>query len=568
MARATAGAVDATHGVSGPRRLDARDVGWGVAWLALFLITRVLWIALRPDTASYWEESYRWMAASDWLGAPDASLSDRQADHYQGGSLVVIALARPVLALAPSLLAFKTPALLFSGTTLLLLYGLAARFFAPGAAQLAAAAYLAGPPLVAYLGVLGMGSHGESGAFSLAALWLFLELVAGRRTRGRWAAFGLVNGLGIWFCPTVALTTLACALAWLLLERLPRARELAAATSGLALGLLPWLAYNLAHGFAGLRRPLEVFGLRPLADPWLSPGPLAKLVGLFPDVLPAAWLDPAGDLAPIGLRGFVYLGFSLPVVAALVASLRRAPDALRARASAARDPERQRARLELVFHAYTFVLLSAYLVSSYAVEPGDTWSQRLFAPLGLVVTLPISIQLARWSRAGPQRHWARAGWALWLCSLAAATLTFGTRAPELASELAPRAGDPLYGVLLHRKHAPELAASLAAIRKIPDPERRESALIGLGMGLARAYEVGGTLDELAARLAPLPASERRSVRWGMLWAASNGVDALDRRSSRVRIDESLVRRLQRLRALAAYLREAPQDGPAAPGSSR
>lgn len=552
--------------MSGPRRLDARDGAWALAWLALLVLTRVAWIALRPDTAGYWEESYRWMAAADWLGPGDASPWDRQADHYQGGSLVMIALARPALGLSSSLLAFKGPALLFSGATLLLLHGLASRFFGRAAAQLAAAAYLAGPPLVAYLGLLVMGSHGESGAFALASLWLFLELLDGRRAPATWAAFGLVNGLGIWFCPTAALATLACALAWPLLARLPGPRELAAAAGGLALGLGPWLAYNATHGFAGLRRPLEVFGLRPLADPWLPPGPLEKALGLVPDVLPAAWLDPAGDLAPLALRGFVFLGFSLPAAAAGLASLGRVPDALRSRAAQSPDPGRQSARRQLVFHLYLAVGLAAYLLSSYAIEPGDTWSHRLFAPLGLVALLPIAIELATAATGPGAERWrgpARAGAALWLAALAAATWSFATRSPALPSELSPRAGDPLHGVLLHRKHGPELGPSLAAIRRIPDPARRESALIGLGWGLARAYEVGGSLDDLAARLAALPASERGPVRWGLLWAASNGVEALDRRASRVRIDESLVRRLQRLQQLATFARESGGEAPSA-----
>lgn len=542
---------------------DARDGLWLAAFLVLFLGSRGLWIVTHPETASYWEEAYRWMAASDWLGAAAPTLSSVQADHYQGGSLVMIALAKPVLAFGDSLLSLKAPALLFSSATLILLYTLGRRFFGAGAARIAAAAYLAGPPLVAYLGVLSMGSHGESVAFSLAALWLFLRLLEGEPRSRSWLAFGLVNGLGIWFCPTVALTTLACVATWGLLRPPPRTAEWAAAAGGLVLGLAPWLAYNLAHDFAGLRRPLEVFGLRPLADPWLSPGVVEKATGLFRDALPGGWLDPASDLTPSLLRAFVLLGFSIPAVAAGVASLRRARAALRGWGQPARDPGQTAARLELVFLVYGAVLLATYLLSSYVIERGDTWSFRLFAPLGVIVLTPLSIGFARGLRDPARRKWAALGCGLWLLAIGTATFAFATRTPELVSELTPRAGDPLYGVLLHRKHGPELAASLAAIRSIPDPQRREAALTGLGLGIVRAYEVAGSLAELDATLAAVPLAERSVLHWGLLWGASNSVDALDRRASRVRIDESLVRRMRRLEELAAFARAASLREPKA-----
>jgi len=161
---------------------SARDLAWLVGLVGLFLLSRLAWIAWRPETASYWEEAYRWVAASELLGTPVQPFLDYQADHYQGGSLVMILLTLPAFALAgESLFSFKLSALGISTATLGMLWLLNRRFFGRPVALLACAAYVAGPAVVAYWGLVVMGSHGESVLLSLVQIHLFLG--HGRHTR-------------------------------------------------------------------------------------------------------------------------------------------------------------------------------------------------------------------------------------------------------------------------------------------------------------------------------------------------------------------------------------------------
>lgn len=146
--------------VSGPR--SGRDA-WTLLGIVLaFVSTRLLWLALNPGSAVYWEESYRMVAAQELLGNPALSLLEYQADHYQGGSLVAIALAALAFVVhGTSPLTAKLPAVAFGTAIVALLFLVGRRAFGRSVGALAAAGYVAGPPLVAWSGLVVMGSHHE-----------------------------------------------------------------------------------------------------------------------------------------------------------------------------------------------------------------------------------------------------------------------------------------------------------------------------------------------------------------------------------------------------------------------
>jgi arylsulfatase len=507
--------------------------------VAAFVASRLLWVILSPETASYWEELYRWVAVQEILDGPVQPLLDYQADPYQGGSLLMILLGLPAVALGGgSLLALKGVAIAWSAATLVALHALCRRFFGADVALAASLAYLAGPPLVAFWGVVVMGFHAESTLFVLLQMVVFLGLLRGdwRRPAG-WAAFGLASGLGMWFSPTAGLGVLACALTWLLLERLPALRELAAAAAGLAAGLLPWLAYNVPRGFVGLGRVLEVMTTGP--DEPGAPGILAKTLEVFAQVLPVGLIDPSGRALPASALALLSFGFSAPLAVAWAAGLGRA-----IRALGGGDESDRR---ELVFHVYAVLFIAVYVASRLQVDPSlGAIGYRLFPSLVVVLFVPASISLVRARRQARLRGPATAAAAVCLASMAAATLAFALR-PADDVALTRERGYDAYGILAHRKHAPDLERSLSAVRRIRDTEMQKRAMVGIGWEIEHRYESGGTLDEIEGRLRAVPAEERGHVLRGITWFS-------DVRAGELEHEGTDPERLARVRALDAMAR--------------
>src|SRR5262245_53463060 len=160
---------------SPPFPLDSSDRWILSLLLGMFLASRLAWLYWNPESSVFFEESYRWMVAHELLTDPVQPFLEYQADHYQGGSLVMILLTMPFFKLlGESLFSLKLSALTVSSGILATLYILARKFFGREVGTLAAIGYLVGPPLVAYNGLVVMGSHSESILFSLLQVLLFL----------------------------------------------------------------------------------------------------------------------------------------------------------------------------------------------------------------------------------------------------------------------------------------------------------------------------------------------------------------------------------------------------------
>jgi arylsulfatase len=528
-------------------RRDALRLG---ALLLIFLLSRVLWVLVHPETSSYWEESYRWVAAQEWRSGALLPWLDYQADHYQGGSLVMIGLTALAFALAgPSALALKTPALLFSGSILAATYVVVRRSFGPRAATIAAGTLVAGPALVAYWGLSPMGSHAESALFGWLQFALFLRLLeAEPRRLGSWLGFGFVAGLGVWFCMTSGLATLACVVTWLLVARPPRAREWGTAIAGGALGLLPWLVYNLRLGFVGLQRPLQILGLREPIDPWPEPSAWEKGFDLFAQVIPVSLLDPSGAALPGWLQAVCSVGFVAVLGVAFFSALGPARAAIFAPRSGALTPDQERCRAELLFVVYGVVFVPSYLVSSYVVEPGLTVSARMFTPFALLCLLPIvAIRIAdAWSRG----LWpGKLGLAVFWASLAITTTGFALRSNQ-THPLGEQIGAQARGALLQRKHGTEIEPAYALVRRIADPGLRNATLEGIGFGLVTEFMAGDSLSPVEAWLERATPEERNLVASGARWMATVEIGV---RTPKSQADPTAQRRVARLHEFVDWL---------------
>lgn len=531
--------------LSGAGRWSRVDSLLVLALLAAFLLSRILWIGALPGSSQYWEESYRWLAVEALADRPVLPFLDYQADHYQGGSLVVIGLATGLArAGLDGWVALKTVALGFSSATLVALFLLGRLFFGRLVGALAATIYLCGPPLVAYWGVVAMGFHAESALLSLATVGLLLVWAdgAGRSSRAAFG-FGLMAGLSIWFTPTAAIGVAACALAWPFLAAWPRARALATAFLGLALGLAPWLVYNATHALAGATRILEVFGLRESADAWPSQGLSTRVAELVLRVPVEGFLDPGADAPSSIPTGLLFAAVVLPVALALAAAAWRTVATLRI----GRDERSPDDRSELVFVAYALVFLLVYLGSRFTLEPeASPIAHRLFVPLAVFLVIPI----ARSAAYACARPVGRGVSALALASLATTTVAFAVRHEEPGTPYSLESGDRVWGRLLHRKHADEIERAVA-VGRLVSPERRRRLLTGIGWGIEEAYGSVGELADVRALLERIEGAERVEVERGMRAWLNLSRKAL-RASLEEEEDSHLRRRLERLDALAAW----------------
>ncbi|MDB4433185.1 glycosyltransferase family 39 protein [bacterium] len=549
---------------------ERRDTALLATLALVFLATRLAWIASNPETASYWEESYRWLAAHEILGGSTRSLFDYQADHYQGGSLFVILLAQPFFSLGgESVFTLKLGALLFSVGTLTSLFVLGRCFFGRLVGLFAGLAYLAGPPLVAFWGVVLMGFHSESTFLSLLQVSVFLGLLTGawRRPAG-WVSFGLVCGAGFSFTYITALSAAACVLAWLLLEPPPRWKELGLAAVGCGAGLLPWIAYNASHDFAGLMRIAEVFGAREAADLWRAQGFGERLVELLVRVPVRGLLDPSENALPFPWRTIVAVGFLVPASLALVAAALRMGRFLRSGLRWGIGSTDELARRELVFGLYGALFAFAYLASRFTLDPvPKAIAYRLFPPLVVLLMIPVASSAQRMIAAGGGlRRAARVAAVVCLVSMGTATLAFAMGPPDRGAVLSLNQGYSVYGRLLHRKHS-ELPDALAAARHVIDPEGRKRVISGIGWEVQQRFERGGDFEDLMRRLRAVPQAERAAVLGGVLWGAEDRISVLTERADLDARDLDTIERMRELARVVAAELEA-EDGPPPPGPRR
>jgi hypothetical protein len=497
--------------------LDRRDA-WILSLIAvLFVVSRVVWLRWNLDSASYWEESYRWIAAHEILNGPIQPLLDYQADNYQGGSLAMILFIVALFRLfGESVLLMKLVAVLMSTTTLIVLYVLGRKVFGRAVAVISGVGYLAGPPLVAYWGLVVMGSHCESALFSLLQLLIFSGILAGRwRSPLGWCAFGFVSGLGLWFCFTSGLSLAACALSWVMLKGIPRVRELLAVAAGTLVGLIPWFVYNAYHDFAGVTRLLEILGMGSPTDCWLPQGRLEKLVDLIRWDFAAGLVFPDGNALPaVWLRNTILLAFAVPLALALAFAAQRSSRILLSMLSRTLTTEAAsdgscHAR-ELVFMVYAAVWLAFFLGSPFTITPEqEIAAYRLFLPPAVLLLIPAAHTVSHAIPLGyGARRMAIAGMILCLASSATGTILLASRTPNAMHRINATMGYFTRGVLLHRAFEHELSRAFEAARRTTDPDLRFNVVAGIALGILTPFRKDGDLELLARQVESLPMAER------------------------------------------------------------
>ncbi|MDG2306819.1 MAG: glycosyltransferase family 39 protein [Candidatus Binatia bacterium] len=528
--------------------LDRHDAWVLTAVLLLFVLSRLAWAYGNLSAATYWEDEYRWAAALELLSGPAHPLLDYQADHYQGGSLVMILLITGLFqVIGESPLVLKMAAISFGALTLTLLYLVGRRGFGRPTAICVTVAYLLGPPLVAVSGLSVMGSHGESVVFSLLQVLIFFRLLVqeGRSNR-TWFAFGLVSGLGLWFCYTSGLSLAACGLAWLALEKVPKWPELRSALVGGFVGLIPWFAYNVERGFVGLGRIAEVLGMSRAPDPWLPQTLTEKTTLLLFQDWPVGLLFPFPETRPDGLMAFALVGFAVPLAVALLASVWRVlirGRRLRFPADVPGQDTVAYERRELVFLIYGLLWLLFFLSSSFTIDPyKGAHEYRLFLPPAILLLLPAARSAALGLRSpGLARGLTIIGLSCFLILSTVGTIAAATR-PLSQGAFRGHFGHMVRGLLLHRKYETTLAEAVSVAKTIDQRRKRMAVFRGIGWGVAFRFEEGGEIETVHAAIGQIPQQDRAAFRSGLRWAArQRKVEEEERlRAGTARIDSALL----------------------------
>lgn len=510
----------------------ARSVGVG-AGLAALVVLRLVLVHASMSEILNWEEPYRLIIATELLEGPQWALADYQADAYQGGSLAMGVLAVPfVAALGPSYETLKLAPLTFTVLTALAWAVLLWRWVSPTAAVVAVWLAALAPPMAEIYQVHAMGSHAESALFTVAGFALVMPLF--RRDAvpggGRLVALGAVAGAGFWYCYTAATGIAAWGLLWL--ARTPARtvrRALPALLAGAALGLAPWLAYNLQHDFHGVDRVVELFGrgaeLAPAREPLAERA--AALVGV--DLVRALGFAETVPGLPEWPAWTWYALAGLVLVALAVATLRDRPWAADASA-----PALVAALVLLAIGVH----LAVYLASSFRCDVENGFiAYRFFAPLFPLVAAGVGVASAR-ARG-------RLGRAAAIAIVVAFLALGGLGTAELLRERPGRPlpvlaqADSLMGQATLLKHRDDPARGLALVAALREP-RRGRVYFGFGWGLEFRYEKDGDWRRLTDALAAADPEQRRAVLAGIRWA--------------VRTREAQVRRFANAGFLATHSR--------------
>jgi len=462
-----------------------------IAALCLFLALRLAVLLTSSSTLFYWEETAPLVVAEQLLARPRLPLLEYEASDYQGGPLVVAAMAVPLVWLfGASIPALKLVPLGFAAGTLVVWCGLLGRLFGSTTALLFGLLYALAPPGFVLFNFYGLGTHPETALFSAILVACMARLVAQPTAAPRVSlTIGFVAGFGLWFDYVTALTLavvlpLGVALAPRILRRTPLF------ATGFALGFSPWLYYNATHGLPGLVRMREVFA---------GTGGAGQLRGSLAN-FGASLADLVSFRESVGLPA---AGWALLYVTGAAVGLATAFATLRRHAG----PKRLVAVLTV---AYPMLVVAAFLASSLAREPGH-FSFPVRARV-LVVLYPfafagMALGLATaWRSVGLRRT----------AGLLAAALTLATGAVAWAGMLGHGRldytpaqlrdmGCTVFGVYStaakNRDDPGRAVRNLASLRGAPC---RDRAFAGYGWGQLILYEQGAPLERVMAALDVVP----------------------------------------------------------------
>lgn len=226
--------------------------------LAIATLLRALLVLFPPEELSPGgvvpaEELRRGVAAHDIALGASLPLLDYQQTHFSGGTLAISLVAAPIYAVfGPSPIALRAATLPFTWMSIVLVVLLLHRMAGKRAAWIGGLLAACASPGYQLIAATAWGTHVESNAFALLVVWAFARHASGDAPAQRTSfVLGLACGLALSFSYGTALAIALVVLAECSARPRERVVPLARA-GGFVIGLVPWLAYNVTHDFAGL----------------------------------------------------------------------------------------------------------------------------------------------------------------------------------------------------------------------------------------------------------------------------------------------------------------------------
>lgn len=257
--------TDSSPGAPG----SARALGAWKCCLVLAALTTALKLCLllfpSEHVSPKWvtaEELHRGNIASEILRGPLLAVQDYAFAPNHGGSVVEGVLAVPFVALfGNSIASVRLVPILFNALAVVLLFLVLDRNVSRRAAWIGGVLFACAPPGYSLLAMTAFGTHVENNALTMLVLLLYLELhrlgaarhEGGARETRLALGLGAAAGFALYFGYSFAVALVAILVFEFLHDKLFFARRwFRFAALGFAIGFAPWIAYNLAHGFAGL----------------------------------------------------------------------------------------------------------------------------------------------------------------------------------------------------------------------------------------------------------------------------------------------------------------------------
>lgn len=238
-------------------------------FLIILLFTRLYVLSTQGWQFYQFEGLHRgYMAEALLCGADWKSIFNNPALPAEGGSVIVGYLAALFFSMfGDSFFSLVLVSVFFTLLILICFFLLLERHFNRYAAVIFSILFIFPPTNCYRFSMYALGLHAESVLFSVLGLFCFFEIffkednynryqlhAVSRKVSFLFLLFGFISGFGIYFNYQYLIMLLALICSWFLLDRKIFFKiYFYIFSTGLTIGLLPWIIYNATHYFSGLK---------------------------------------------------------------------------------------------------------------------------------------------------------------------------------------------------------------------------------------------------------------------------------------------------------------------------